>query len=43
MLFGKELGKQKTRRPERRRITRAVRPKKIGEGKKGMSKLWNVR
>jgi hypothetical protein len=34
MLFGKELGKQKTRRPERRGITRGVSPKKIGERKK---------
>jgi hypothetical protein len=35
MLFGEEPGKQKTPRPERRRNTRAVSPKKIGERKKG--------
>ena len=34
--------KQKTRRPERRGITRAASPKKIGERKKGMSKLRSV-
>ncbi len=42
MLSGEEPGKQKTRRPERRGITRAVSPKKIGRRKKGMSKLRNV-
>jgi hypothetical protein len=35
MLSGEEPRKQKTRRPERRGITRAVSPKKIGERKKG--------
>jgi len=42
MLFGEEPRKQKTRRPERRGITRAVSPKKIGKRKKGMSKLRKV-
>jgi hypothetical protein len=32
----------KTRRPERRGITRAVSPKKIGKRKKRMPKLTNV-
>ena len=34
--------KQKTRRPERRGIARAVSPKKIGRRKKSMSNLRNV-
>ena len=34
MLFGEEPRKQKTRRPERRGITRAVSPKKIGKERK---------
>src|SRR6266446_1539673 len=34
MLFGEEPRKQKTRRPERRGITRAVSPKKIGRERK---------
>ena len=42
MLLRAEPIKQKTRRPERRGITRAVSPKKIGERKKGMSKLRRV-
>ena len=42
MLFGEEPRKQKTCRPERRGITRAVSPKKIGKRKKGMSKLRSV-
>jgi len=42
--FGEEPGKQKqkTRRPERRGITRAVSPKRSGKRKKAMSKLANV-
>src|SRR2546422_2261148 len=42
VLLRAEPIKQKTRRPERRGITRAVSPKKIGERKKGMSKLRSV-
>ena len=42
MRFGEEPRKQKTLRPERRGITRAVSPKKIGKRKKGMYKLRNV-
>lgn len=37
MLLRAEPTKQKTRRPERRGITRAVSPKEIGERKKRMS------
>jgi hypothetical protein len=43
MLSGEEPWKEKTRRPERSGITRAVSPKKIGKRKKGMSKLNNIR
>ena len=42
MLLRAEPTKQKTRRPERRGITQAVSPKKIGKGKKRMSRLRNV-
>ena len=42
MLLRAEPIKQKTRRPERRGITRAVSPKKMREEKKEMSKLRNV-
>ena len=42
MSLRAEPTKQKTRRPERRGITRAVSPKKMGKRKKGMSKLRNV-
>jgi len=42
VLLRAEPIKQKTRRPERRGITRAVSSKKIGERKKGMSKLRSV-
>ena len=42
MLLGAEPTKQKTRRAERRGITRAVSPKKNRKRKKGMSKLRNV-
>jgi len=42
VLLRAEPIKQKTRRPERRGITRGVSSKKIGERKKGMSKLRSV-
>jgi hypothetical protein len=42
VLLRVEPIKQRTRRPERRGITQAVSPKKIGERKKRMSKLKNV-
>jgi hypothetical protein len=42
MLLRAEPTKQKTRRPKRSGITRAVSPKKIGKRKKGMSKLRNA-
>jgi hypothetical protein len=42
MLLRAEPTKQKTRRPERSGITRAVSPKKMREEKKEMSKLRNV-
>jgi hypothetical protein len=42
MLLRAEPTKQKTRRPERSGITRAVSPKKIGKRKKGMSRRRNL-
>src|SRR5581483_10711810 len=42
VLLRAEPTKQKTRRPERRGITRAVSPKKIGEERKQMYYLGNI-